>query len=261
MLLFRPSQGLGKTVMLLALCLKYKDMKEDEMDCDGRVDRRPTLVVCPLSLLGQWEEEIETKTSLSCRVCYGDQSKGKYTSEKFDEDIIITTYGTMQSELQKQQKGSGQSYGILRQDWLRVILDEGHCIKNQSTIAAKACCLLKATYRWVVTGTIIHNSLDDVFSLVKFLRHQPWSVSAFWKAAISSETNRADESQAEDDGPTEPSGMMVAVDRVRRLLGPIMLRRTKDSVSSDGYVSKLESWLHIVDDCNTIGLTQRALLP
>ena len=84
------------------------------------------------------------------------------------------------------------------------------------------------------TGTVIHNSLDDVFSLVKFLQHQPWCESGFWKAAISNEMNRVEQAETKEGGTAEPTGMMVALRRVRQLLAPLMLRRTKDSLAADG---------------------------
>lgn len=116
-------------------------------------------------------------------------------------------------------------------NWLRVVLDEAHCIRNQRTLAAKGCCTLKAEHRWCVSGTIIQNSLDDVFGIMKFLRHEPWCLPAFWKAAIT-EPARAD--GTESDPQRREESLRVALDRVRRLLGPIMLRRTKDSVTKDG---------------------------
>lgn len=230
------NRGLGKTVMLLALILKYKEKQQAE---GSTAKRLPTLVVAPLSLITQWEEEIKTKTSLSCRVCYGDQAKGKTSRDDFDVDVVVTTYGKMQGEIQRRNQDPNSTtekgYGLLQREWLRVILDEAHCIKNQKTLASKACCALKAQYRWVVTGTVIHNSLDDVFGLLKFLRHQPWCDAAFWKTAITSEMNRTSKSDTSDnDEPEEPSSMAVALGRVRRLLGPLMLRRTKNSLSADG---------------------------
>jgi len=226
--------GLGKTVMLLALICKYKETVQNESKTKKH---RPTLVVAPLSLISQWEEEINTKSSLSCLVCYGEQVKTKSSNDEYAVDVVITTYGTMQAELQRQKKSAGaRGYNLLQQDWLRVILDEAHCIKNQHTLASKACCAIEADYRWVVTGTIIHNSLDDVFGLLKFLRHQPWCEPAFWKTAITTEMNRTAVKQESNDEDVlaEPSGMMVALGRVRRLLGPLMLRRTKNSLNADG---------------------------
>jgi DNA repair protein RAD5 len=77
--------------------------------------------------------------------------------------------------------------------------------------------LLRAERRWCVSGTIIQNSLEDAYALLKFLRHEPWYERSFWKAAI-----------------TKVTDMTVALDRVRRVLSPIMLRRTKESVDKDG---------------------------
>lgn len=107
--------------------------------------------------------------------------------------------------------------GILGFTWKRVILDEAHCIKNVATVASRACCLLNAERRWCVSGTIIQNSLDDVYALMKFLRHEPWCQRSFWKAAI-----------------TDVSDMSEALGRVKRLLTPIMLRRTKETLDENG---------------------------
>lgn len=105
--------------MLLALILKAKKLG----------NTGPTLIVAPLSLLFQWQEEIETKTSLSHRVHYGEQARIRI-DENFEEDVVLTTYGTMQAELQKrskQKEGAAVNKGLLEQSYLRVILDEGHC--------------------------------------------------------------------------------------------------------------------------------------
>jgi DNA repair protein RAD5 len=228
--------GLGKTVMLLAMICKSKETNNDK-NSDGA-----TLVVAPLSLLNQWQEELETKTSLSYRAYYGDKKCSDYDGV----DVVVTTCkcqwylplsrlpvahtiyldclsdGSLQGELQvymrkKESHPDAEFTGLLAKKWKRVILDEAHFVKNSATVASRACCLLQAERRWCVSGTIIQNSLDDVYSLLKFLRHEPWCEHGFWKAAIG---------KVED--------MSVALDRVRRLLSPIMLRRTKDSVDKHG---------------------------
>ena len=103
-------------------------------------------------------------------------------------------------------------------------VEKGHpgrsslCEKSvHSHIEAKGCCMLKAERRWCVSGTIIQNSLNDVYGLLKFLRHEPWCENSFWKASIG---------KVED--------MQLSLDRVRRLLRPIMLRRTKHSMDKYG---------------------------
>jgi DNA repair protein RAD5 len=86
---------------------------------------------------------------------------------------------------------------------------------------------LKAECRWVVMGTPITNSLQDVFSLLKFLWHEPWCETGIWRAAIIGAMGNA-ESGSSGEAPN-PGGMKVALDRVCRLLDPLLLRRTKDS--------------------------------
>jgi SNF2 family DNA or RNA helicase len=226
------SMGLGKTIMLLALI--QSGLEKPRTTNSRKTTNGPstTLIVSPLSLLAQWQEEIESKTTMTHRVYYGD--KRQLDDDTFDNvDIVLTTYGSLQGEwlahskqLQKEQDDDGPNDtvgGLVGHAWKRVILDEAHCIKNTATVASRACCLLQAERRWCVSGTIIQNSLDDVYSLLKFLRHEPWCQPSFWKTAISAPLRSNDTKQQ-------------ALDRVRRLLTPIMLRRTKESVDKDGYV-------------------------
>ena len=186
-----------------------------------------TLVVAPLSLLYQWQEEIENKTSLSHRIHYGGDNKNSNSNYNFRSvNVVLTTYGTLQAELRAQrdletgQKSLGKkasTFSLLSQNWKRVILDECHTIKNHSTLVAKACCLLRAERRWAVSGTIIQNSLEDVYSLMRFLRHEPFSEYAFWSRAV-----------------TKVPDFSVALSRVKNILSPIMIRRTKETRDKNG---------------------------
>lgn len=194
------SMGLGKTIMLLALIQATKNEE----------GKATTLIVAPLSLLSQWEEEIQSKTNLSYSVYYGDEKKRVNNFSAVN--IVLTTYGVLQSDLQ-----SKKQTGLLSHSWKRAILDEAHTIKNTATVGSRASCLLKAERRWCVSGTIIQNSLEDVYALLKFLKHEPWCSHAFWKAAITRE---------EDAN--------LAMERVRNVLKPILIRRTKESVDKDG---------------------------
>jgi SNF2 family DNA or RNA helicase len=218
------AMGLGKTVMLLGLILRAKQ----EMPKD--VSRRTTLVVAKLSLLPQWEEEIKSKTNLSYAVCYGSQGpRGQTVADMENVDVVLTTYGSMQGELKRKQPL------LARVKWLRVILDEAHCVRNQNTLASKACCALDAQHRWAVSGTIMMNSMQDLFGIFKFLRHEPWCLPPFWKAAISKPMMIYD--STDQDNVTEEertAALQLVLSRLRRVLSPLMLRRTKDSLTKDG---------------------------
>ena len=182
-----------------------------------------TLVVAPLSLIAQWEEEISTKTNLTCLLYYGDTRASKSSRSFRGVDVVLTTYGTLQTEYL--QSTSSSSKGVkpttlLSHQWERVIVDEAHQIKNPGTAVSKSCCSIIAAKRWAVTGTPIQNSLQDVYGLLKFLKHEPWCNHAFWKTAITT--------------TEEHHGMSLAMDRVRRILHPLILRRTKETIGADG---------------------------
>lgn len=230
--------------MLLSLLAKDRenqdegDEKEstvieiDDDDDTSIIQKKPkyktTLVVAPLSLVAQWEEEIHSKSSLSCLTYYGDQAKKLGISDLSSVDVVITTYGMLQSELNSKSKENSQSTAtLLSMNFRRVILDEAHIIKNPNTGASKACCLVKAERRWAVTGTPISNSLQDVYGLLRFLHHQPWCFHSFWKKAVKTPSITND--KEEKDSETSK-----VLERVRRLLKPILLRRTKDTLTSEG---------------------------
>ena len=83
--------------------------------------------------------------------------------------MIITTYDTVAMD-------STSGKALLNQiSWFRIILDEAHVIRNSSTLTFKAIEALSAERRWCLTGTPVHNSLGDIFSLARFLRYYPFA--------------------------------------------------------------------------------------
>jgi hypothetical protein len=220
------SMGLGKTVQLLSMMQADKededeDEDENENENENEIENKNknsyygTLVVAPLSLLHQWEQEIETKTHLTHRIHYNDGKK-KLCVRYDNIDVVLTTYGTLQAEFRTQQKQNETTGQLLSKMWKRVILDECHIIKNHQTLVAKACCSVRAERRWCVSGTIIQNSVEDVYSLIRFLRHEPFCEKAFWNSTIT-----------KVDFP-------VALDRVKKIICPIMIRRTKETLDKNG---------------------------
>lgn len=104
--------------------------------------------------------------------------------------MVLTTYGTLAAEHKKlldfeaklklnphmDQSHTSKTLPFLgpKSKFYRIILDEAQCIKNKATATAKACCLLKATYRWCLTGTPMMNNTGELYSLIKFLRIKPY---------------------------------------------------------------------------------------
>lgn len=239
--------GLGKTISTMALVHSntYDPATAKEPE---RADyaKYTTLIVAPMSLLSQWESEgyaASKQGHIRILVYYGmtassvnlrDLLCGPDARTKAPH-IVITSYGTLVSE-HNMLVQFRQRHKVNEEDWresldlrmfnlysvefFRVVLDEGHTIKNRATKAAKACCNVRSDRRWVLTGTPIINKLEDLFSLVKFLGVEPWNNFSFWKTFITV--------------PFMTKDFASAVNVVQSVMEPLLLRRTKDMKQLDG---------------------------
>jgi transcription termination factor 2 len=173
--------GLGKTLTTISLILKsIQNEEEEESESDedeerddggwkarGRKDLKDggTLVVCPASLVKQWEHEMKTRVkrgALDHYVFHGPNREYK-PRQLAKYDVVITTYQIVATEL----KNNGCLFKV---KWNRVVLDEGHVIRNHKSKQSEAVCALESKKRWVLTGTPIQNKEFDLFAAVKFLR-------------------------------------------------------------------------------------------
>ncbi|KAK8051405.1 SNF2 family N-terminal domain-containing protein [Apiospora rasikravindrae] len=148
--------GLGKTLQIISLILSQ-----------GLQDG-PTLIVAPVTVLGNWEQQVKfhVKETHQPRVLLYHSSKQISSADLKNSDIVITTYGKLLSE-SKVQNGAARLYSV---NWRRVVLDEGHNIRNPSSQTAHAAHKLQATSRWLLTGTPIINGVKDFLSLLQFLK-------------------------------------------------------------------------------------------
>ncbi|KAJ6127001.1 hypothetical protein N7523_002613 [Penicillium sp. IBT 18751x] len=221
--------GLGKTVQAIALLLKNHKSEIDEhseANDDAKKDKKTdpstplsksTLVVAPLALIKQWEAEILDKVEKShrLRVCvYHGTNRAKTARSLDDYDVVITTYGTLTSESATAASDKTKKSGIFALNWLRIILDEAHTIKNRNAKATQAACALDAKFRWCLTGTPMQNNLDELQSLIKFLRIKPFDDLAVWRDQISR--------------PLANGRGGLAIQRLQVYLKAFMKRRTKD---------------------------------
>ncbi|KAK4492241.1 hypothetical protein RD792_003042 [Penstemon davidsonii] len=132
------------------------------------------LIVCPMTLIGQWKTEIETHAqpgALSIYVHYG-QSRSKDAKILAQNDVVLTTYGVLASEFSTEN--ADDNGGLFSVRWFRVVLDEAHTIKSSKSQVSMAAAALAADRRWCLTGTPIQNNLEDVYSLLRFLKIEPW---------------------------------------------------------------------------------------
>ena len=76
---------------------------------------------------------------------------------------------------------------------MRVVLDEGHVIRNPNAMMSKAVHALKSERRWVVTGTPIQNSMKDMFSIISFLKLEPFTDRQWWRRTMERPISEGDE--------------------------------------------------------------------
>lgn len=191
--------GLGKTIQAIALMVSRPSQDPE---------RKPTLIIAPVALMQQWKREIQRilrpgRCQLSIYVLHGDK-RGVTFRDLKNYDVVLTTFGTLSSELKRREKydelqSRGATDHALRElakglpclgpssKWYRIIIDEAQCIKNRNTKSALAACRLNATYRWCMSGTPMMNNVEELHSLLKFLRIRPYSnLERFNKVCLSS---------------------------------------------------------------------------
>ena len=182
--------------------------------------RRATLLVCPTSLISHWAEQLDRHLDQSVRIklrIHHGQSKAESGAELEDCDIVITTYGTLQYEGSAVQQGP-----LLKAKWLRVVLDEGHYIKNHNSKTAKAAVELNTLRRWIITGTPIQNNLLEFWSLINFLKFGLYAGKGnmrYFKYEIDRLCKE---------------GNPIGFERLQVLIDAVCLRRTKTDKRPDG---------------------------
>ncbi|RBO85526.1 DEAD/DEAH box helicase [Nocardia puris] len=204
--------GLGKTVQVLALLVHER---ENATEAVG-----PTLLVCPMSVVGNWQREAERfAPGLRVLVHHG---SGRRTGEDFaaavgEADLVLTTYSLLARDFEE----------LSGRDWERVVLDEAQHIKNAGTRQARAARALRARHRLALTGTPVENRLEELRALLDF---------AMPKLLGSPQTFRARFAV-----PIEREGDQNALARLRFVTKPFVLRRVKtDPAVIEDLPEKLE---------------------
>ncbi|KAI0875702.1 hypothetical protein GGS24DRAFT_454080 [Hypoxylon argillaceum] len=217
--LLADDMGLGKTLQSISLILTNAKPADKHPGVE-----KTTLVVAPLALIRQWEAELKEKIEESHRlkvlVHHGPQRTRRFEDLR-RYDVVITTYQILVSE--HNHSGDSVKAGCFGLHWYRVILDEAHTIKNRNAKATKACYDLRSVYRWCLSGTPLQNSLDELQSLVKFLRIKPYDDLREWRDHF--------------ELPMKNGKGHVAIRRLHSVLQCFMKRRTKDILKQDGALS------------------------
>jgi len=204
--------GLGKTVQLLAV---------ETLQRHQDPDAGPTLLLCPMSLVGTWQREA-AKFAPGLRVYAhhgGARLHGDALRELLDQtDLIVSTYTTATRDIDE----------LAGYEWSRVVLDEAQAVKNSLSRAAKAVRRLRAEHRVALTGTPMENRLAELWSIMDFLNPGLLGSSERFRARYAI--------------PIERHGQPEPAERLRAVTRPYILRRLKtDPAIIDDLPEKIEN--------------------
>lgn len=205
--------GLGKTAQLIATVLADR--------ADG-----PTLVVCPVSVLGNWHRELQRfAPSLAVGVHHGPQRERDpeaFATATAQNDVVLTTYSLLARD--------ADAFGALR--WGRVVFDEAQQIKNPGATQTKAAQRIGANRRVALTGTPVENRLSELWSIMNVLNPGLLGTASEFRERFAS--------------PIEREHDPDATERLRRITGPFVLRRLKTDRS---IITDLPDKVETVDRC------------
>ncbi|WP_225974449.1 DEAD/DEAH box helicase [Arachidicoccus ginsenosidivorans] len=192
--------GLGKTIQTLTYLYYLKQERGSAFSA---------LVVCPTSLLYNWENEIRKFTpGITYFIHHGaGRNLNKITSG--EADIIITTYGTLRSDIKS----------FVEKRFNYIVLDESQAIKNPVSKIAKAVNLLDADNRLCLSGTPLQNNTFDIYAQMNFLNPGLLGSVEWFKQQFAI--------------PIDKFGEKAQKEQLRKLLFPFILRRTKEQVAKD----------------------------
>ncbi|MPZ79338.1 MAG: ATP-dependent helicase, partial [Actinophytocola sp.] len=186
--------GLGKTIQLLAV---------ESMHRAEHPDAGPTLLLCPMSLVGNWQREA-AKFAPDLRVYahHGrERLRGEALAERLDQtDLIVTTYATATRDIDE----------LDDHEWHRVVLDEAQAIKNSLSQSAKAVRRLRGGHRIALTGTPVENRLAELWSIMDFLNPGMLGSAELFRTRYAI--------------PVERHGLTEPAERLRAITRPYVLR-------------------------------------
>ncbi|HEX9936067.1 MAG TPA: DEAD/DEAH box helicase [Longimicrobium sp.] len=217
--------GLGKTVQLLALLLA------ERAPVGGRGKKRaarplPTLMVCPMSLVGNWRREAEKfAPGLTVHVHHGAERLGGDELRKAvkDADLVITTYALAARDRDE----------LAQVEWGRVVLDEAQNVKNAAARQSQAVRSFRAPRRIALTGTPVENRLSELWSIMEFLNPGLLGSASDFRRAFAVPVERYRDADA--------------AARLQRLTRPFVLRRLK---TDRGIIADLPDKVEMKVFCN-----------
>jgi len=202
--LLADEMGLGKTLQTLA----WLSLARSDPASSGK----PALIVCPTSLVRNWDAEAARFTPWMKRLVISGPDRARAFASIGDADLVITSYALLQRDVEEAYAG---------REFSAIVLDEAQHIKNRATRNAKAAKSLDGRRKLVLTGTPVENSVSDVWSIFDFLLPGYLGDYATFKETVEMPVQNGGKEGA------------AALERLRHKLHPFILRRLKKDVAKD----------------------------
>ena len=216
--------GLGKTLQTLCIVASDHHNRAEEFKKTEAPDvrRLPSLIVCPPTLSGHWQQEINTYAPfLTCTAYVGPPADRQRLRDQLDKtDIVITSYDICRNDADI----------LAPLNWNYLVLDEGHLIKNpraKITIAVKK---LLSNHRLILSGTPIQNNVLELWSLFDFL--MPGFLGAE-KVFLDRFAKPIAASRFSKSSSKEQEAGALAIEALHKQVLPFLLRRLKEEVLDD----------------------------
>lgn len=219
--------GLGKTlqstsIIAAATIERRKRYVEGSSDVDKPL---PSLVVCPATLVSHWPHEIAKFVSpdvLRPLMIHGSLKEREALLQKIQGDkVVIISYETLRSNIE----------ALKQIEWLYIILDEGHAIRNPESKISIAARSLKGNHRLILSGTPVQNSVLEVWSMFEFLMPGYLGTSKEFFRKFGKSVEKARKSSGKISAEEQAS--ILSLQLLHRQIMPFVLRRTKDQVLKD----------------------------
>lgn len=162
--------GMGKTIQTIGLFMHDRS-------------KGPNLVIGPTVALMQWKNEIEkhTEPGMLKVLLYHGSNRSNSIQELSQYDVILTSYSVLESVYRKQNYGFKRKNGLVKEksaihniEFYRVILDEAHNIKDRNSNTSRAAGKLNTKKRWCLTGTPLQNRIGEMYSLIRYMKLDPF---------------------------------------------------------------------------------------
>jgi SNF2 family DNA or RNA helicase len=209
--------GLGKTIQTLALLQNNKETQSPSGSINSKPDsllfENPTLltslIIVPASLLYNWENEIKRFVPEMKVYSYKGNQRKKSTTWFQNFDIILSSYHTVRQDIELMSSFS----------FHYIILDESQVIKNPSSMLYRTMIRLNSEFKLVLTGTPVENSLTDLWTQLNFVNPGLLGDLSFFRREFAK--------------PIEQLGDDEKEIKLRKIIKPFILRRTKEMVAPD----------------------------